>query len=92
MSEKTVTVLARNDHREAMRVAAGITIYEHQVNLVFLHHVVSEEEADSEEAELLELVEIAPLTTVEDMQEHLKLISSAELAALLDQSSFVVNV
>ena len=35
-SEKAILVLARRDHAEAMRVAAGLTIFGHRVGLVFM--------------------------------------------------------
>ena len=35
MSEKKLLVLARRDHTEAMRVAAGLTSCGHAVSLVF---------------------------------------------------------
>ena len=36
MSEKNLLVLARLDHAEAMRVAAGLTIFGHLFSLVFI--------------------------------------------------------
>ena len=92
MSTKRITVLARNDHREAMRVAAGITIFEHEVSLVFMSRTVSDEDAESEEAQLLDIVDINPSTTRAELQEHLTLLTARELSALLNQSSFVVSV
>ena len=45
MDEKKILVLGRRDHTEAMRVAAGLTIFGHEVRLVFMTEPV----ADSEE-------------------------------------------
>ena len=61
---KKILVLARRDHLEAMRVAAGLTIFGHQLRLVFMSRQVSEEVATSEQAELLELSGIEPETTL----------------------------
>ena len=44
MNEKSILVLARRDHAEAMRVAAGLTIFGHQVGLVFMTAPVAETE------------------------------------------------
>ena len=41
---KSILVLARRDHAEAMRVAAGLTIFGHQVGLVFMREAVAETE------------------------------------------------
>ena len=34
--EKKILVLARNDHTEAMRVAGGLTMFGHSVEIVFV--------------------------------------------------------
>lgn len=66
MSEniKSILLLARRDHAEAMRVAAGLTIFGHQVRLVFMDRPVADTPENAEQAELLELADIAPETTV----------------------------
>lgn len=69
MSEqKRVLVLGRRDHTEAMRVAAGLTIFGHQVRLVFMTGPVAETPENMEQAETLELCEIEPETTVPDQE------------------------
>ena len=44
MSEKRqILVLAYRDHAEAMRVSAGLTIFGHSVDLVFVDRIVERE-------------------------------------------------
>jgi hypothetical protein len=71
VSEKRLLVLARRDHAEAMRVAAGLTIFGHAVSLVFMDRPVEESAENAANAELLELTGIAPQTTVAEMAEDL---------------------
>lgn len=61
-----VLVLGRRDHAEAMRVAAGLTIFGHVVDLVFVDRAVEENDENIAQAELLELSDIAPLSLVDD--------------------------
>jgi hypothetical protein len=63
-TEKKLLVLARRDHAEAMRVAAGLTIFGHAVSLVFMDRPVAETAENAANAELLELTGIEPQTTV----------------------------
>ena len=94
MSEeaKRIVVLGRRDHAEAMRVAAGLTIMGHAVRLVFMTGPVEETEANVANAELLELSEIEPETTVEAMAGDLPLLDAAALAAAMAEADRVVNV
>ena len=89
---KKILVLARRDHIEAMRVAAGMTIFGHEVRLVFMDRPVSEEVAASEHAELLELSEIAPETTVESMSGLLPVLDRVQLAEAFNEADEVVNI
>ena len=89
---KKILVLARRDHIEAMRVAAGMTIFGHEVRLVFMDRPVSEEVASSEHAELLELSEIAPETTVESMSGLLPVLDRVQLAEAFNEADEVVNI
>ncbi|MCP3869214.1 MAG: hypothetical protein GY703_14155 [Gammaproteobacteria bacterium] len=90
--KKKVLVLARRDHLEAMRVAAGLTIFGHEVRLVFMARPVTEEIGTSEQAELLELSGIEPETTVSEMKEFLPLLSSGKLAGAIVTAQRVVNL
>lgn len=91
-SEKSILVLARRDHGEGMRVAAGLTIFGHRVRLVFMNGPVAETEANAELAELLELSDIAPESTSPEMAGALPVLDAAALAAAIAASDHVVNV
>jgi len=92
MDTKHILVLARRDHTESMRVAAGLTIFGHDVRLVFMTEPVAETEANAEQAELLELSEIEPETTVEEMAEDLPFLDAAALGKAMAEADRVVNL
>jgi hypothetical protein len=92
MKEKSILVLARRDHTEAMRVAAGLTIFGHAVRLVFMTRPVAESEENTKQAELLELSDIAPETTVSEMAGDLPFLDAQALGAAIMQSDRVINV
>ncbi len=91
-SEKSILVLARRDHGEGMRVAAGLTIFGHRVRLVFMNGPVAETEANAELAELLELSDIAPESTSPEMAGALPVLDAAALAGAIAASDHVVSV
>ena len=80
MSAKNLVVLARRDHAEAMRVAAGLTILGHAVGLVFMDRPVEQNPETEANAELLELTGIEPATTVAAMADDLPLLDADGLA------------
>lgn len=89
-TKKNLLVLGRRNHTEAMRVAAGLTIFGHVVKLVFMTSPVAETEDNAEQAELLELSDIEPVTTVADTElEH---IHPSELAMMMLESDAVINL
>ena len=88
--QKQVLVLARRDHTEAMRVAAGLTIFGHGVRLVFMHRPVEETEENAAQLETLELCEIAPETTVDG--QGLPVLSSGELSLALTAADCVLSL
>ena len=92
MDTKRILVLGRRDHTEAMRVAAGLTIFGHEVRLVFMTGPVAETEENAEQAELLELSEIVPETTVTEMGEDLALLDAAALGAAIAAAERVINL
>ena len=92
MSEKKLLVLARRDHAEAMRVAAGLTIFGHAVNLIFMDRPVEESAENAANAELLELTGIEPRTTVAAMADDLPLLDAAGLAAALASADAVLSL
>lgn len=90
--EKKLLVLARHDHAEAMRVAAGLTIFGHQVGLVFMTGPVAETPENAANAELLELSGIAPQTTVDAMADDLPLLDAAALALAMTGADIVLSL
>lgn len=92
MNEKSILVLARRDHAEAMRVAAGLTIFGHQVGLVFMTAPVAETEENAANAELLEMTGITPQTTVAAMAEELPLLDAAALGEHMHSADYVVSL
>ncbi len=92
MNEKQILVLARRDHTEAMRVAAGLTIFGHEVRLVFMTEPVAETDENAAQAELLELSDIAPETTVAEMAEDLPFLDAAALGAAIAAADRVVSL
>ena len=90
--EKTLLVLARHNHAEAMRVAAGLTIFGHQVGLVFMTGPVADTPENAANVELLELSGIAPQTTVTEMAGELPMLDAAALARAMAQADIVLSV
>ena len=90
MQIKQLVVLARRDHTEAMRVAAGLTIAGHGVRLIFMNGPVAETAENMEQAETLELCDIEPETTV--LGEDLPYLDSAALSLALLQADSIVNL
>ena len=92
MDTKSILVLGRRDHTEAMRVAAGLTIFGHKVRLVFMTGPVAETQENAAQAELLELSNIAPETTVEAMADQLPLPDPAALASAMAEADRIVSI
>lgn len=92
MSEKNILVLARRDHAEAMRVAAGLTIFGHRVDLVFMDRPVEESAENAANVELLEMCDIAPQTTIAAMADDLPLLNAAALAMAMGNADVVLSI
>jgi len=90
VSAKSLLVLARRDHAEAMRVAAGLTIVGHAVGLVFMDRPVEDNAENAANADLLEIAGIAPVTTVAAMADDLPLVDADGLARLVAQAHEVL--
>jgi len=86
---KSILVLGRRDPTEAMRVAAGLTIFNHTLNVVFLVPVPDTPE-NAEMAELLEFSDIESKTTVPD--QSLPHIGADALAAAIVAADDVINI
>lgn len=89
-AKKNIALLGRRDHAEAMRVAAGLTIFGHRVTLVFMDREVEDTEENRTQAELLELSDISPQTTVPGGD--LPVLNSGQLAQLLTEADAVLSV
>ena len=92
MSKRKILVLARRNHAEAMRVASGLTIFDHHVRLVFMTEPVAETPENLEQAELLEMSGIEPETTVDAMADELKLLNAEDLALAMTDTDFSINL
>ena len=90
MSIKKILVLARRDHTEAMRVAAGLTISGHSVRLVFMNTTIADTPENSEQAEMIELCDIEPETTVAG--EELPYLDSAMLSIAFLMADDIVTL
>ena len=75
-----------------MRVAAGLTIYGHEVRIVFMDKIVAETEENSKQAELLELADILPETTVSAMSDELVFLDSVALSQVITESDQIINI
>ena len=91
-TEKNLVVLSRRDPIEAMRVAAGLTIFGHSVRLVFMGDRLTDEAMQHDNADLLELCDIEPETTNAGMAEILEHLGAAALAAAITEADGVINI
>lgn len=88
-SIRTILLLGRRDHAEAMRVAAGLTIFGHRVRLVIMNAPVAATPENAQQFELLELADISPETTV--AEEQLPWLDKAALAAAILEADCVMS-
>ena len=87
---KSVLVVARRDPMEAMRVAAGITVFGHRAELVFAHGPLDVVPEMEELAELLELADVSPQSLHDD--DEVPGISDSDFHCLVESVDFVINV
>ena len=87
---RNILVLAQRDHAEAMRVSAGLTIFGHEVDLIFVDRVIEENEENMAQAELLELSDIEPLSLIEDP--NLERIKPEQFEEYLEKANHVINL
>ena len=92
LGKKKILVLGRRDHTEAMRVAAGLTVAGHEIRLVFMTKSVEETAENELQAELLELSDIVPETTVPSMANNLNFLNIKGLANAISNSDSIINV
>ena len=87
---KALVVLGRRDHTEAMRVAAGLTIFGHAVRLILMGGPVADTPENAVQAESLELADVQPETTVPD--QGLPYLDTAALASALAAAEAVISL
>ncbi len=87
---RSIVVLGRRDHTEAMRVAAGLTIFGHTVRLVLMTGPVAETAENMLQAETLELAGVTPETTIPG--QGLAVVDGAALAAALAGASAILSL
>jgi len=92
LSTKSILVLGRRDHTEAMRVAAGLTIVGNDVRLILMTGPVAETDANAEQAELLELSDITPETTVPEMADDLVFLDATALGQAITDCDRVISL
>jgi len=90
VATRHILMLANRDFAEAMRVAAGLTIFGHQIALVFVDRIVEETPENLEQAELLELCEIEPFSLVDDP--NIERIDQSRLAELIAQTNYTITI
>jgi hypothetical protein len=90
--QRKLLVLARRDPTEAMRVAAGLTIFGHRVDLVLMTGAVAETPENAAQAELLEMTGITPQTTVAAMADDLHFLDPAALASAMVNADAVISL
>jgi hypothetical protein len=92
LGKKRILVLGRRDHTEAMRVAAGLTVAGHDIRLIFMNKAVEETAENELQAELLDLSDIVPETTVPTMANDLNFLNAKDLANAISNSDSIINV
>ncbi|MHB1567253.1 MAG: hypothetical protein ACYCXG_11170 [Acidiferrobacter sp.] len=85
-----ILVLGRCDHTEAMRVAAGLTIFGHTVRLVLMTAPVADTPENALQAETLELAGIEPETTIAG--QGIAAIDDDTLAAAMATASAIISL
>jgi len=89
-NKRQILVLAYRDHAEAMRVSAGLTIFGHTVELVFVDRIVEESEENIAQAELLDLSGIEPVSLIEDP--NMDYINYTQFNSYLKRANHVINL
>jgi len=87
---RSILILGRRDPTEAMRVAAGLTIYDHKPRIIFMVPVPETPE-NTEMAELLEFSDVESQSTV-SVGSPLPQIGVKELASAILEADEVINI
>ena len=89
---KNLLVLARRDPIEAMRVAAGLTIHDHQVQILFLCEADLGTEEAKEYLELLEFSEIVPKTILPSMGNQIECLDGLDASRLMEEADQTISL
>ena len=89
-TSKKLLVLGRHDHTEAMRVAAGLTIFGHSVRLVLMTEPVADTAENAIQVESLELADIQPETTIHG--QGLPYLNSVALGQAIADAAAVISL
>ena len=88
---KNLLVLARRDPIETMRVAAGLTIHDHQVKFFLCETDLGTEEA-KEYLELLEFSEIVPKTILPSMGNQIECLDGLDASRLMEEADQTISL
>jgi hypothetical protein len=90
ITTKNILVIAISDHVEAMRVASGLTIYGHEVQLVFADRCLEESDETIAQAETLDLADITPVSLLDDpLMERIK---HDDFRALTESANHILSI
>ena len=90
ITTKNILVIAISDHVEAMRVASGLTIYGHEVQLVFADRCLEESDETIAQAETLDLADITPVSLLDDPL--MERINQDEFRALTESANHILSI
>jgi hypothetical protein len=89
MQTKSILILGRNDPNEAMRVAAGLTIFGHEPGVIFLLPVPD----TAENADMLELLEFSDIEAKSMVaSDSYTLVSPDELVSAILAADELINI
>ncbi|MFP4561606.1 MAG: hypothetical protein ACLFRB_10410 [Thiohalorhabdus sp.] len=83
MTEKQVAVLVRHNQAEALRVAGGMTLTDHAVDVYVLDEPLADTPAVEEQMEVLEFADVEPISAVPGQEGPGGSVSPAALAERL---------
>ena len=90
ITTKNILVIAISDHVEAMRVASGLTIYGHVVQLVFADRCLEESDETIAQAETLDLADITPVSLLDDPL--MERINHDDFRALTESANHILSI
>ncbi|HKK14415.1 MAG TPA: hypothetical protein VKA14_07105 [Gammaproteobacteria bacterium] len=92
MTPKKVAVLVRHNQSEALRVAGGLTLADHEVAVFVVDKALAGSPEVEEQLEVLEFAEIEPVTAVPEDDSGAERIGSRTLAQRLPDFDAVLAI